>query len=76
MIIVQPVTSRADLDTLPVLAGLVGSIHDDGTDPCARQVYWFVAGDAHPVSVATSSDGRPQVYLPAEVEAVAATLPG
>ncbi len=57
MIVLQPVTSRADLDTLPVLTSLVDSMYNEGTDRFAREVYWFVNGDAFPVAVEMGADG-------------------
>ncbi|MCA1394634.1 hypothetical protein I6F20_37350, partial [Bradyrhizobium sp. IC3123] len=74
--VLQPVTSRADLDTLPVLTSLVASMYDEGSDRCAREVYWFVNGDAYPIGVEAGTDGRPQISLPAEVASVLTTLPG
>lgn len=75
MIVLQPVTSRAVLDGLPALTGLVGSMFDSGTDRCARDVYWFLGAEAYPVGVAPGPDGRPQITLPAEVASLVASLP-
>jgi hypothetical protein len=75
MIVLQPVTSRAVLDGLGVLTGLVGSMYDGSPDACARGVYWFASGDAFPVGVETEPGGRPQLTLPAELADVVASLP-
>ena len=75
MIVLQPVTSRAVLDGLPVLTALVGSMYDSGTDPCARDVYWFVGGDAYRINADAGPDGQPRLTLPAEVGPLVAALP-
>ena len=74
-LVILPVSTSKSLGVLPVLAGLVGSMYDGGTDPCSRGVYWFVGDEAYPLGVDTDTDGRQTIVIPPEVADIAASLP-
>ena len=50
------------LDGFGVLTGLVGSMYDSGANGCARDVYWFVNGDAYPQGVPRGVGRTPRIY--------------
>lgn len=74
-LLILPVRSRRDLDTVVVLARLVASPFDSGVDPCARDVYWFVNDDAFGVQVQEVAGAGPRLNLPPAVSDLVAALP-
>lgn len=76
MIMIQPVASRRSLSTVGMLEGYVASTYDAGPDPCARNLYWFVDGDAHSLGTEPGTDGRPELSLSPALASVVDRLPG
>jgi hypothetical protein len=58
-VLLYPVASTAALDVLPVFADVVAEMHDTGSDPCSRGVFWWVEG--HLLAVPDPSAPPPEL---------------
>lgn len=74
-ILILPVATRTTLSNVGILAGFAASMHHDAGDPCASGLYWFVAGDAHPIGTEPTEDGGQRLVLDAPLQDVIERLP-